>query len=351
LLDKYTKTTLTKPTSSEGASFAQGGGGGGGQKGKKKKEAYDKAYWKDINCYTCQEKGHPANHCPNNDKKADKDDDAASTANSVSKLKKDFKKISKAFTTVNAKLEQLKESESDLSGSEGEEASHFQYKESFQFTQLESKFGPNISNMFKQAHGDKITLDLKNIILLDSQSTMDLFCNKNLVQKTYKTINTMKLKSNGGLMLVGRKATISGYRKEVWFSTDAITNVVALSNLIQQYRVTYDSIDMMFVVHREPENSYMEFRMHESGLHYYDPLQENAEQMAFVNTVAKNMSKFSKREVKGAEAAKALHITLEQPSINDFNWIVRSNQIKDSPVTLRDVQVATSIWGKREERF
>jgi hypothetical protein len=177
---------------------------------------------------------------------------------------------------------------------------------------------------------------------------MDLFCNKNLVQKIHcKTIDTMKLKSNGGSMVVGRKATISGYRKEVWFSTaDAITNVVALSNLIQQHCVTYDSNDVMFVVHREPENSNMEFRMHESGLHNYDPLQENAEQMAFVNTVAENMSKFSKREVKGAEAAKALHIALERPSINDFNWIVRSNQIKDSPVTLRNVQVATSIWGK-----
>jgi hypothetical protein len=79
LLDKYSKTTLTKPTSSEGASFAQGGGGGT-TKGKKKKEAFDKAYWKDMTCYTCNEKGHPANHCPNTDKKADKDDDAASAA-------------------------------------------------------------------------------------------------------------------------------------------------------------------------------------------------------------------------------------------------------------------------------
>jgi hypothetical protein len=46
LLDKYSKTTVTKPTSSEGASFAQGGGngqGGNGQGGKKK-EPFDKAY-------------------------------------------------------------------------------------------------------------------------------------------------------------------------------------------------------------------------------------------------------------------------------------------------------------------
>jgi hypothetical protein len=42
LLDKYSKTTVTKPTNSEGASFAQGGGGGSA-KGKKHKETFDKA--------------------------------------------------------------------------------------------------------------------------------------------------------------------------------------------------------------------------------------------------------------------------------------------------------------------
>jgi hypothetical protein len=117
-----------------------------------------------------------------------------------------------------------------------------------------------------QAHGNKIALGLKNITLLDSQSTMDLFCDKNLVQKIYKTIDTMKLKNNGGSMVVdGRKATISGDQKEVWFSTDAVANIVALSDLIQQHCVTCDSNDVMFVVHREPENSNVEFRMQESG--------------------------------------------------------------------------------------
>jgi hypothetical protein len=77
-----------------------------------------------------------ASHCPSNDKKADRDNDAASAACSVRKLKKDFKKMSEAFAMVNTKLEQFKESESDLSGSEGKEASQFQWNKSFQFAQL-----------------------------------------------------------------------------------------------------------------------------------------------------------------------------------------------------------------------
>jgi hypothetical protein len=64
----------------------------------------------------------------------------------------------------------------------------------------------------------------------------------------------MRLKSNGGTMAVSRKATMSGYNKSVWFSTRAITNIIALHNLIEQYRVTYDIDDLMFVVHRESES-------------------------------------------------------------------------------------------------
>jgi hypothetical protein len=72
-------------------------------------------------------------------------------------------------------------------------------------------------------------------------------------------------------MFVTWKATMSGYYKDVWFSTRAITNIIALRNLIQQYCVTYDSDDNMFVVHRESQGKpNMEFRMHKCGSHYYD---------------------------------------------------------------------------------
>jgi hypothetical protein len=341
LLDKCSKSAVTKPISCEGASFAQGGGGGNGKN--KKKKPFDKVCWKGKTCYDCTGKDHPASHCEADEADKKEDDDDASTASSVNKLKKDFKKMSKAFAAVNAKLEQLKEHESDLSGSDAEEEdSHFQ----FQFAQLESEFEPRISNLFKQTHGNGIALDLKEITLLDSQSTMDLFCSEVLVDKTFKSKNTMKLKSNGGSMLVNQKATIFGCHKEVWFSTRAIANIIALSNLIRQHRVTYDSNDLMFVVHREPEEPNMDFRMHESGSHCYDPRKEKNEEMIFVNAVAENMANFTKREIKEALVTKALRSTLNRPSVTDFKWTVRNHQIKDSPVTITHVDNAISMWGK-----
>jgi hypothetical protein len=197
--------------------------------------------------------GHPATHCGKKSNSNDDDESSASaTVNSVKKLHKDINSMRKAFTTVNTQLEKLKEATSDISELEGEdEASHFQMDIALQFAQVENYFEPRITKLFKQA-GSLVKIDLREVILLDSQSIMDLFCNTALVSKTRKYTTSMRLKSNGGTMVVTRKATMPGYNKAVWFSTRAITNIIALSNLIQQYRVTYDSDDKMFVVHREP---------------------------------------------------------------------------------------------------
>ena len=102
----------------------------------------------------------------------------------------------------------------------------------------------------------------------------------------------------------------------------------------------------MFVVHCEPSKTNMEFRMHKSGLHYYNPRVENNARLAFVNTVAGHKLNFTKRQIKDAEVARIMYATLGRPSMKDFKWIIQSHQIKDSPVTLQDVEVAISIWGK-----
>jgi hypothetical protein len=104
--------------------------------------------------------------------------------------------------------------------------------------------------------------------------------------------------------MVNHKAKMKGYLNQVWFSKKAITNILALSNVIKQYRVIYDSGDKMFVVHREEKGMpSMEFRMHQSGLHYYDPREEE-----FTNphTVSGNKDGFTTRQIKDAEIARTL---------------------------------------------
>ena len=115
----------------------------------------------------------------------------------------------------------------------------------------EPEFEPQIASLFKQAHGSKIALDLKEIILLDSSSTMDLFCNKDLLSKIFKSSGSMRLKSNGGSMSIDHKAIVPGYNKEVWFSTRAITNY----HCFKQFdpAVPSDIRQQGFDVHRSPD--------------------------------------------------------------------------------------------------
>ncbi len=106
----------------------------------------------------------------------------------------------------------------------------------------------------------------------------------------------------------------------------------------------YDSNDQMFVVHCKPEGKPdMEFQMHKSGLHYFDPRDSK---FIFVNTVSKIKAGFTKREIKEVEVAWSLYSKLNYPSWKDFKWIIRRNQIKDCPVTVNHVDTALKIWSK-----
>jgi hypothetical protein len=196
---------------------------------------------------------------------------------------------------------------------------------------------------------------------------MDLFCNRSYVKTVSRSKEGMRLKSNGGTMLVTEKALsrVRGYPSQVWFDDNATTNILALKNVKKHFHVTYDSNDDMFVVHRESANlPNMKFLMHESGLHYYDPSQHKTSSSArdgsiistyrknsessdflFVETVSGNKVSFTKRAIKGAEAARTLYSTLSYPSWPDFKWVIRSNQIKDCPVTIEDANNAYQIWG------
>ena len=68
-------------------------------------------------------------------------------------------------------------------------------KSDFRFAHLDEKFEPRIASIFNQTasrkFGIKIKLKLREVILLDIQYMMDIFCNRNLVDKTTKSKTKM----------------------------------------------------------------------------------------------------------------------------------------------------------------
>jgi hypothetical protein len=122
--------------------------------------------------------------------------------------------------------------------------------------------------LMKQSAGKLKGLDLRNVILLDNQSTMLLFCNKRFVTDIRKSNEVLTLKSNGGSMQVGKIASINK-STDVWFSLKAITNILSLHDVKRHYHVAYNSYDEAFIVWREKKGlPSMVFKEHSSGLRY-----------------------------------------------------------------------------------
>ncbi len=155
----------------------------------------------------------------------------------------------------------------------------------------------------------------------------------------------LKLTGNGGNLPILEFADFDGFNKEVWYSEDAITNIMSLSLVKREYSISHDGEDFIF---HQAKHDYadMVFKPHPSGLHVYDPDDPwDHANYSFVETVEENMAMFTKHQIVNAKLACKLQAGMAYPFILDLKWVVQSNQIKDCPVTVQDVNIALKTWG------
>jgi hypothetical protein len=69
---------------------------------------------------------------------------------------------------------------------------------------------------------------MKDLILLDNGSTVNSFCNQELVEKAQEREETLRLSTNGGKVVMKTKVFVPEYGK-VWFTARVITNIFSLS--------------------------------------------------------------------------------------------------------------------------
>ena len=65
-----------------------------------------------------------------------------------------------------------------------------------------------------------------------------------------------------------------------------------------------------------------------------------------MTTVADNKKHYSKQQIKAAERAQELYGNFTYPYAADYRWSIHSNQIKECPMVVQDIDVTISIWGK-----
>jgi len=343
LLDKYSK----KPTAvshSEGSAFVQKN-----KKGKSKKTdtttdpkkvEFDKEFYKDNECFHCGKKGHPKAACTVKMVVADDNKSTKTSSSKISSMTGASGDVGKMLTSINKTFKTMGKAMSQVSeeiGAFGEEDTIG--AQSHALVCMNS-YHANSQGCYVFANGTAI---MRECLLLDNQSSVHVFCNREYVDNIRATERKLSLQSNGGTLPISDIANYKGFEETVWYSNDAMTNILSLSRVKREYEVIYDGEGLIF--HRAKHGySDMVFKPHPSGLHVYDQHHPRGHaSYSFIVTVEDNKSLFTKRQVASADLAHNLQAGLAYPSVPDLKWIVKANMLKDSPVTSQDVDIALKI--------
>jgi hypothetical protein len=179
----------------------------------------------------------------------------------IKDFKNQFKSLKKSFA-------QLKSAqEDDLDSNTSEEMSHFQYG-----SRINGGGSPTtefVDIAFKQTKKVLRGFYLREVVLLDNQSTVKVFCNKKFVSNIRLAPEPQTLKCNGGELLIYHIADFADYNVPVWFSKKLIANIFELKIMKKQYKVTYDSLEESFLVHRKAVGlPNLLFKEHTNGHHF-----------------------------------------------------------------------------------
>jgi hypothetical protein len=253
-----------------------------------------------ITCYNCQAKGHYASACP--------------SASAVQLLQTD------TDTVNNTETEQSIDDNVSVDTTTHE----------FTFANVDIRYG----------------LIPQSWVLLDSQSTVSVFCNKDFLSNIRQSPQSLKVYTNGGTQTSSLVGDVSNFGP-VWYNPHSLANILSLADVRKQCRVTMDTaIEASLCVHKV-DGTIMKFTEYVTGLYYFDAANQPTTNTGytFVTTVAGNKKRFHRREIEGADRARELYGKIGRPSYQHFEHILKHNLIRNCPVTVDDAKRAQIIYG------
>jgi len=297
---------------------------------------------KKLICYCCGKKGHRVPDCK--DRNCIAHDDWF-----INKAQQHYQeKIIENKSTDNNN-DQNKTNQDNWSG--------FQYISTTARPSFYSKTESNNKNEVSTSYED-----LKDYIILDNGSTLSLFSNPELVSNIKKSDRQMLMATNAGTSINDTVAHVPGFG-QVWFDPKAIANIFGFKDMKKKYRIKYDSEqEDAFLVYTQ--DGIIKFESTPEGLYRYKVSKnylknlhkkknnENNETSKtdyttsnMVATLEENMTGFTDRQVQQAKLARKIYHNIGTPTIKNFKLLIKTNSIKNCPITIDDINNAEKIFG------
>ena len=191
-------------------------------------------------------------------------------------------------------------------------------------------------------------------VLLDNCSTVNVFCNPDLLHNIRPTNIPLRVQCNAGVTTTDLIGDFPGLTTPVYFDPHGVANILSFHHISQVFRISYNYSPAggTFTVHG-PHNRTRVFQPSERGLSYCDvgeggelfPKNPGDTDQAFVVTVADKKSSHTVKGYKRATLARRLQNIIGRPSARRFKELVDNNLIPNCPITGQDILAAEDIFG------
>jgi hypothetical protein len=303
---------------------------------------------KDVVCFICGKPGHRSPQCPDKDS------------------------IPKAKWAINRAMAGMQSGGSDAADDVSEVSADESVQTAMSSRSTRGRKGwsgyqlqtlSKAKNVHKQCTGNHSSL--KDVILLDSGSSIGAtFMNPDLVTNVKVAKDPIMMTTNAGTKVIGLEGQVTGFGK-VHYDPTMMANIFGLSEMVDRYRVTFDSqVEDAFIVHLK--DAKIKFARTPEGLYAYKPTKQYLVEVAeskgmsppikddkgaedhksfLVATLSENRKGYTQRQFEDAKRARKLYHIVGCPTLENFKHILRQNIIKNCPVTPADVDLAEKIFG------